>query len=139
MAVLYSVAARKNPTNPESPKKFYAQAQSSGEATFKSICATITDRCTVTRSDAKAVLDAFLTVMKEHLAEGRIVRLEDFGSFQVSIGSHGAITEKECTSNMIKGAKLVFRPGQELKDMTKTLKYEKVAKLPVKTKEAAGK
>lgn len=135
MAVNYSVSARKNPTNPDSPKKYYAQAQSAGDATFKSMCAIITDRCTVTASDAKAVLDAFVTVMTSELQAGRIVRLGDFGSFQLSISSYGAVTEKDYNQSMIKGSKIVFRPGEDLKTAVKTLKYEKVAKLPVKVKE----
>ena len=138
MAVNYSVSGRKNPTNPSAPKKFYAQAQSAGEATFKSMCAIISDRCTVTASDSKAVLDAFVTVMTSELQAGRIVRLGDFGSFQISISSQGAVSEKEYTQSLIKGSKIVFRPGEDLKIAVKTLKYEKVAKLPVKTKEPAG-
>lgn len=135
MAVNYSVSARKNPSNPEAPKKYYAQAQSAGDATFKSMCATISDRCTVTASDSKAVLDAFVTVMTSELQAGRIVRLGDFGSFQLSLSSYGAVSEKDYSQSLIKGAKIVFRPGEDLKTAVKTLKYEKVAKLPVKVKE----
>ncbi|MDR1346768.1 MAG: hypothetical protein LBK03_08735 [Bacteroidales bacterium] len=48
--------------------------------------------CTVSTADTQAVLVA-LEVLVEHLSEGEIVRLDDFGSFQISTGSEGVETE----------------------------------------------
>jgi hypothetical protein len=52
--------------------------------------------------------------------------LGDFGAFQVSISSEGAETDAKFNASLIKGSKVVFRPGIDIKEMQKNLKYEKV-------------
>jgi nucleoid DNA-binding protein len=70
--------------------------------------------------------------MKKGLAEGRIVRLGNFGSFQIGVRSNGAETADEFASSMIRGTHITFRPGKLLINMQKTLAYSQVPKLPVK-------
>ena len=62
----------------------------------------------------------------EHLANGKIVRLGDFGAFQVSVSSTGAETKEKFNASLIKSSKVVFRPGIDLKEMQNNLKYEKI-------------
>ncbi|MFK2050648.1 HU family DNA-binding protein [Bacteroides fragilis] len=125
MPVKYSVIARKNPLKKDQPAKFYAQIQSNGEEDFKSMTRAVADRCTVTGSDAKAVLDAFMTVMLQRLANGQIVRLTDLGSFRVSASSKGVETEKDFNAAKISKARIIFTPCKELKDMCKSLSFAK--------------
>jgi predicted histone-like DNA-binding protein len=80
---------------------------------------------TVSPADTQAVLVALTEVLTEHLAEGKIVRLGDFGAFQVSVSSEGAETEAKFNASLIKGSKVVFRPGIDLKEMQNNLKFEK--------------
>jgi nucleoid DNA-binding protein len=51
--------------------------------------------------------------------------LGDFGAFQVSVSSEGTETEAKFNASLIKGNKVVFRPGTDLKEMQNNLKYEK--------------
>ena len=125
MAVSYSVSARKNPAKPDEAPKFYAQTKASGEADFKTLTCAAADRCTVTASDAKAVLDSLMTTMQEKLANGEIVRLQDLGSFRVVIGSKGAVSEDKFNSTLITKARIVFTPCPELKSLMKTLSFKK--------------
>lgn len=125
MAVKYSVVARKNPLKKDEPAKYYAQVQSSGEDDFRSMTRAVTDRCTVTGSDAKAVLDAFMTVMLQRLANGQIVRLNDLGSFRISISSQGMEKEKEVNAAKIVKARIIFTPCADLKAMCKSLSFTK--------------
>lgn len=125
MAVHYSISLRKNPAKPNEAPKYYAQAQASGEADFKTLTRAAADRCTVTASDAKAVLDSLMTTMQEKLANGEIVRLQDLGSFRVVIGSKGVETEDKFNSAMITKARIVFTPCAELKTLLKTLTFKK--------------
>ena len=81
---------------------------------------------TVSDTDVMAVLNDLIKVLKRHLEDGEIVRLGDFGTFQVSITGDGAETEEAFNSSLIKGGKILFRPGMDLKDMLLTLKYEKM-------------
>jgi predicted histone-like DNA-binding protein len=126
MAVKYTVSERGNPLNPSQPKKWYANAKSAGDTTLRALGKEIAARSTVSPADTQAVLVALTEVLVEHLAEGRIVRMGDFGAFQVSVSSSGADTEARFNASLIKGSKVVFRPGIDLKEMLNNLKYEKL-------------
>ena len=87
MASKYVVVERPNPRDPNAPKEFYAHAKSNGEVTMVEIAAEIAKMSTVSTIDAIAVLEAFKQVIPQHLAEGKIVRLGDFGTFITTINS----------------------------------------------------
>jgi len=126
MAVKYTVSERGNPLIPTQPKKWYANARSAGDVTLRTLGKEIAARSTVAPADTQAVLVALTEVLVEHLADGEIARLGDFGAFQVVIGSHGAETEDKFNTSLIKGGKVIFRPGIDLREMLNNLKYEKV-------------
>ncbi|MDR1983956.1 MAG: HU family DNA-binding protein [Prevotellaceae bacterium] len=126
MAVTYVLTQKGNPGNPEAPKKFYAQAKSSGEFTLRKLSKEIAEgSTTVSDTDVLAVLNDLTKVLRRHLSNGEIVRFGDFGSFQVALTSEGAETEQAFHASLIKGGKVTFRPGVDLKEMLATLKYEK--------------
>jgi predicted histone-like DNA-binding protein len=126
MAVKYNLSEKGNPSKPEDPKKWYAVAKGTGVVTLKALGKEITQRSTVNYADALAVLEVLNQVLTENLAEGRIVRFGDFGSFQVSVGSEGAPAPEKFHATMIKTRKVVFRPGSDLKEMLGNLKFEKL-------------
>lgn len=126
MSVKYTLSEKGNPAKPEVPKKFYATAKSTGEVTFRNLSKEIAQgSTTVSDTDVMAVLNDLTKLLARHLSEGRIVRFGDFGSFQISVSSEGAETEAKFNQSLIKGAKIAFRPGIDLKEMIATLKYEK--------------
>ena len=126
MAIQYTVNEKGNPLNPQQPKKWYANAKSSGDVTLRALGKEIAARSTVSPADTQAVLVALTEVLVEHLAEGKIVRLGDFGAFQVSIGSEGAETAEKFHPSMIKNNKVVFRSGIDIKEMQNNLKYVRI-------------
>lgn len=126
MAVNYVLTQKGNPGNPEAPKKFYAQAKSKGELTLRKLSKEIAEgSTTVSDTDVLAVLNDLTKVLKRHLDNGEIVRFGDFGTFQIAITSEGAETAEKFNASLIKGGKVTFRPGIDLKEMLATLKYEK--------------
>lgn len=126
MSIKYNVSERSNPLNPKAAKKWYANARSTGSVNLKALGKEIAQRSTVAPADTQAVLVALTEVLVEHLAEGQIVKLDDFGAFQVSIGSEGAETAAKFNVSMIKTKKVIFRPGMDLKLMLNNLKFEKI-------------
>jgi len=64
-------------------------------------------------------------VIIDELKEGNMVQMGKLGSFAINIKSEGAESEEKFTPTLIKGAKLVYRAGNELKAMLKTLKFER--------------
>ena len=96
MAVPYVIAERGNPRNPAAQKKFYAQAKSSGELTFRKLSKEIAEgSTTVIDKDMLEVLNDLTKVLRRHLDDSAIVRFGDFGSFQITFGSEGADTEAQ--------------------------------------------
>lgn len=112
MPIEYSLAERGNPAKPNDPKKFYPVARSQGETTVRGIAERINQMSTVSTIDVMAVLEAFFQTVPEELAEGRIVRFGDFGSFSVSLQGEGAANEKEFNAALITNVKVTFRPGK---------------------------
>ena len=133
MSVKYVLLEKRNPMAPEEPKKFYAQAKSSGSITLRALAKKITQRCTVNAADTVAVLEALSQLLTEELAEGKIVRFGDFGSFQITLGSEGAGTEEKFHQRLIRNIKVRFRPGIALKEMIRNLVFERTATAPKKT------
>ena len=126
MAVTYVLTRKGNPGNPSAPQKIYAQAKARDELTFRKLSKEIAEgSTTVSDSDVLTVLNDLTKVLKRHLSNGEIVRFGDFGSFQVSITSAGTEMEDKFNASLIKGGKVTFRPGIDLKEMLATLKYEK--------------
>ena len=127
MAVNYVVIPKANPQDRSTPAKFYAQAKSRGELTFRKLSKEIAEgSTTVSDTDVLAVLNDLIKILRRHLDNGEIVRFGDFGTFQVAISIEGAETEEKFHSSLIKSSKVTFRPGIDLKEMLKTLKYVKM-------------
>ena len=126
MPVKITITEKGNPLQPQQPKKWHAQAKSTGDATLRALSKEIAARSTVAPADTLAVLTALTEVATEHLANGKIVRLGDFGAFQVSIGSTGAETKEKFHVSMIKSKKVLFRPGIDIKEMLNNLKFERI-------------
>jgi len=129
MAIEFVVVERHNPADEQAPRKHYAQAKSSGELTFRDLGREVSEiSSTVSDTDAMAVLNDLIKIMKRHLANGKIVRFGDFGSFRMTVSSEGAISEEAFKSNYIRSAKVNFSPGRDIKEMTRNATYKKVSK-----------
>jgi predicted histone-like DNA-binding protein len=87
----------------------------------------IQQTCTVHKSDVFAVLIALEDVITDALRGGEIVRLGDLGTFQIGISSKGAETEEDYSDNLIKKARINFRPGSALAGALSGLTFQKVA------------
>ena len=125
MAVKYVLVERRNPLQPTAPKKVYAIAKSTGEINLKQLSKDISARSTVNSSDTLAVLDSLVQQLIKELEAGRIVRLGDFGSFQLSISSEGAENASKFNSSLIRKSRIVFRPGEDLRNMLATVSFTK--------------
>ncbi|MDR0982625.1 MAG: HU family DNA-binding protein [Culturomica sp.] len=127
MSVTYVLTPKGNPGKPEAPKKFYAQAKAREELTFRNLSKEIAEgSTTVSDSDVMAVLNDLTKVLRRHLSNGEIVRFGNFGSFQIALTSEGVEEATKFNSSLIKGAKVTFRPGIDLREMLVTLQYEKL-------------
>jgi predicted histone-like DNA-binding protein len=120
-----SIPRRIVPGDAQSPQKFYASALTAGSTDFKKMSKRIANQCTVRPADCMAVLTALEENIITDLEDGVIVHMGDLGTLRVSISSGGRDTSDEVTSQDVKKARLLFRPGKGLSHMLKTLEYKK--------------
>lgn len=134
MSVNYSLAHMSSkPGDDKAAKLYYAKAQATGEVTMDEIAEDISYATSLTDGDVLNAIRALIKQVNRHLAAGKIVRLETFGSFQLQLSSTGADTEKKFTSANITGANIQFRPGKPIKAATRAgdggLTFKRVAKI----------
>ena len=125
-SVTYSVVPRRNPSEKNTPPKYYAQAQARGDVNIREMAERIQSTCTVHKSDVYAVLVALEDVVAESIQNGEIVRLGELCTLQVSLSGKGAVTEEDFTESLIKRAKINFRPGKVLANALDSLSFSKV-------------
>jgi predicted histone-like DNA-binding protein len=127
MAVKFRSVNRVNPQDVEAPQKFYATAVGDGRTNFKRLARLISMHSTVSKADCLAVLSSLEENVIMELQEGRIVDFGDLGSFQVGIKSEGRETSDEVNANVVRKARLRFRPGKEFQRMLKAgLEFQKI-------------
>lgn len=127
MAITIKPALRKNPQDKKAAAKYYAQVVLAPEMTQRQIVDEIADRCTLTGSDIKAVLDALMTVIKRNLANGSPVRLGDLGSFRPSVSGMGSEVADKCTANTVKKARVIYVPSTEIKEAVSLYSFSKAS------------
>jgi predicted histone-like DNA-binding protein len=127
MPINYSLTQRVNLKDANAPRKFYAIAKSSGEETTRQLATEISKRTSLSSVDVLAVIEAFIDLIPERVADGKIVRLGEFGSFSVTISSEGVEKAEEFTSALIRGNSLNFRPGKLVQKVLDTIEYSKVS------------
>lgn len=120
MSVKYSLALMSTKPGDDTAKKmYYAKAQADGEVTMDDMAEEISYATSLTDGDVLNVLRALIRQMKVQLAAGKIVKMENFGTFQVQLCSEGADTKKAFTSANITDVHIQFRPGKMLKPATR--------------------
>ena len=125
MAVDYNVVPRRNPAKPTETPKYYVQVVSSGKMSLRELARRISAISTVSVADVMAVLEGFLEIVPQTLAEGKIVNLGDFGSFSLTLSSTGAPDADSFTAANISKTSVRFRPGKEFAKTIKVVEFSK--------------
>ena len=125
MAAKYNVVARGNPRDQSAPKKYYPSVIASGKITLRQLAEQIASISTVSTIDTLAALEAFLQVIPQHLADGKIVDLGEFGSFWIKIKSTGSETAEEVNATNITNVLPRFRPGKDFKKILTSMDFNK--------------
>ena len=91
------------------------------------IAKSINSMSTVSSVDTAAVLEAFLSVVPDQLADGKIVELGDFGTFRVSVSSEGAEQPESVNARNITDVRVLFSPGKRFKQILNTAEFQKIS------------
>jgi predicted histone-like DNA-binding protein len=120
----YKIVKKGNPANPTAPQKQYANAVNAGRLTIKDFAKEIAGRSSLTRGDTENVLNNFIDVMPAFLKMGASIKLGEFGTLRLNLVCEGVEADKQFTANNIKGTKVIFTPGVELKENLRDIKFE---------------
>ena len=126
MAIPFRVIARPNPNDLTEPARFFGNVRADGEMTVRDLANRISSRSTASTIDTMAMLEALLQIIPEELANGRIVRLGEFGSLRVFLRSDGSDNAEDFSSDLIRKVQLVFRPGKLVRDTLEAAEFRRI-------------
>jgi putative DNA-binding protein len=110
MSIKYKLYQLKNKTSQRNGY-WYARAAYIGTVGTKQLATRISERCTVTEPDILAVISALVSEMSHNLQNGMRVKLNDFGTFKLSISSEGVKELKDFSAvKHIKRPHVLFQP-----------------------------
>src|SRR5215471_12315309 len=126
MTIKFSITPRKDPRDQNSQPKYYATVKSQGRADLLGVARDINKMSTVSPVDTIAVLEGFMNVVPDILADGKIVDLGDFGTFRISVSSEGGERPEDVSSRNIVDVRIIFQPGKRFKILLSGMEFEKL-------------
>ena len=126
----YRLVERKNLSKDAEPDStlLYPQLVSNDRVPFETLCEEIAEQTSLTTGDVKNCVDRLIRNTAWHLKEGRSVDMGDIGSFWLALRSSGAATAEDYDpKQLMRQAKVVYRPGKKLREVQESLQFERVA------------
>lgn len=122
----FKALSRKNPV--DKSISYYPQGIKQGIISTKLIADEIAGRCSLTRGDVLNVFSNLQEVLPKYLNEGYNVKLDDIGTFRVTLRSTGAESAEKCTAKNIKSPVVRCICDKQLRLAVKhNITYEKVS------------
>ena len=126
MAVSFKMVPKTNNLVSPPETKYYPCAVHNGEVNLNQLAAIVASRSTVSRVDCYGVIIGLTQAIGESLAAGRIVKIDDLGTFQITLQGLPADSPAELGKSNIKGAKIIYKPSRDLKSTLKQLRYKRI-------------
>ena len=126
MAVSFKMVPKKNIMVSPPETKYYPCAVHDGEINLNQLAAIVASRSTVSRVDCYGVIIGLTQAIGESLAAGRIVKIEDLGTFQITLQGLPADSPEPLGKANIKEAKIIYKPSMGLKSTLRQLKYKRI-------------
>ena len=120
----YSLSQKRNPQDPEGPRKWYPTAQSTGEVDIDELASEIAHATALTDGDVVSAIRSLVNRIIYHLTRGEIVRMETFGDFRVSLSSEGVENEEDFNVAHIRKVRVIYTPGDGIEAAIQPLNLE---------------
>ena len=141
MAVKYHLVLRKNlsrEVEPGQEQLYYAQTRATRTCTFEELCDLIAESSTASSGDVKLVIDRLTKFLAKSLERGEVVQFGELGNFQLLLSSSGSLTTEAFSAVQLRKPRLCFRPGALLRNLTQTVKGERITFEPVEGEDETG-
>lgn len=106
---------KSNPQDRDAENKFYAQVVASGKTDLERLAYLVAHQSTVREGDCYAVILSLIHNIVDELSQGRIVKLDKLGTFNISVSSSARDTAEEVSASTIKDVRINFRPDKRIK------------------------
>ncbi|MBI9039947.1 HU family DNA-binding protein [Lutibacter sp.] len=116
MSIRYRITKRSNNIAIEKKSNYIMQAVSTGTINIDRLSYEISNECTLSKVDVKAVLFALGEKLEFHLKEGKTVDIENIGKFKIGFKSIAAENAQDLTpKKSIVKYHLNFQPSVYIK------------------------
>lgn len=126
MPVSFKMVPKKNNLASPPVTKYYPCAVHNGEEDLDSLSKIVASQSTISRADCYGVIIALTKTIGESLSAGRIVKIDDLGTFQITLQGLPADSPEELGRSSIKGANIIYKPSRNMKQITKQLTYKRI-------------
>jgi predicted histone-like DNA-binding protein len=120
----YKTVSKMNPQDRSAARKYYAHPVYTGEIDLKRVASEIAALSSLSSGDVHNVLINFTEALPKYLKDGYKLRLGDFGIFKVSFSSEGVDDEKQIMPTHIRGRKVLYVPGKDIKTSLAGMHFE---------------
>lgn len=126
MAVSFKMVSKKNNLATPPEIKYYPCAVHDGEVDLDRLASVVASQSTVSRADCYAVIIALTQAIGDSLSEGRIVRIDNLGTFQITLQGLPADSPDDLGKSNVKGAKIIYKPSRNMKQVLRELTYKRI-------------
>ena len=126
MAVHFKMVAKQNNLATPPEIKYYPCAVHQGETDLEALAAVVASRSTMSKADCYGVIIALTEAIGETLKDGRIVKINSLGTFQLVLQGLAADTPEDLGKANIKGCKIVYKPSPGIKNKLKEISFKRL-------------
>ena len=126
MPILYKAIPKINSLKANKSEVFHAKTIANGAVEFEDFLKKISKKSSVPYIDCLRFFLYFEETLMEELAAGKIVRLNDLGSFQIGATSKSVANIEDVTEDSITKPHINYRAGKGFKKMLQALEFKKV-------------
>lgn len=121
--ILIKSVQKVNPLDRTAEKKYYVQAVSTGEVDLERLAYLVSNQSSVNEGDCYNVILSLVHNIADELKQGKIVRLDRLGAFQIGVQSQGIEAEEEVGGHLVNKTRLNFRPSKRMKNMLASVDF----------------
>ena len=115
MPIYLKRVARANPQN-RTQVKFYPSVKTLRQVPEKEVAKLVADETTLNPKEAEMAIQQYQKILTRFLLDSNSVQLGDWGSFHLTCSSEGVEQEANVNPAQVKGYKVQFTPGKELRN-----------------------
>lgn len=106
--------------------KYYPCAVHQGVVGLNRLSSIVASQSTVSRADCYAVIVALTQAIADSLSQGNIVKIDELGTFRITLQGLPADSPDDIGKSNIKGAKIIYKPAQDFKENLKKMTYKRI-------------